>query len=266
MLGYLTVEEQLIYSAKIRLPSRFYDNKAKLQRVEETIAMLRLEKCRDTRIGDAQTRGVSGGERKRTAIGVELVNNSQLLLLDEPTSGLDAFAAVSVIENVRNAARERNLACVMTIHQPSWALLNLFDTVQLLAQGKVYYNGTPEDTIPWFASLGYDVPKGANPADYFITLAENPGKTEEGEKRIQDLIAAWATRPHAQTPSHGSDDTVAKTGSETPARTKAGEGMPDDDAVNREWPAPWLHELRVLTMRNYLSVVSSCPSACQIQK
>lgn len=70
MIGLLTVYEQLYFSAKMRLPNGLYENSAKKSRVEDIIQMLRLEKCRDTRIGDARTRGVSGGEKKRTSIGI----------------------------------------------------------------------------------------------------------------------------------------------------------------------------------------------------
>lgn len=69
MLGHLTVEETLAYAARLRLPDKLYTRDQKAQRVQDTIDMLRLQTCKDTRIGSSNTRGVSGGERKRTSIG-----------------------------------------------------------------------------------------------------------------------------------------------------------------------------------------------------
>ena len=96
-----------------------------------------------------------------------------LLFLDEPTSGLDSFAAALLVDNVSRIVKERNLACFMTVHQPSWAIFTKLDRVILLARGAVYYDGPPRDTIPYFRTLGFEVPEGSNPADYFIGIAEN---------------------------------------------------------------------------------------------
>ncbi|TKY89499.1 hypothetical protein EX895_002030 [Sporisorium graminicola] len=85
MFSALTVQETLQYSADLRLPNRLYNKHERQQRVQDSIAMLRLEKCRDTRIGGPNQRGVSGGERKRVAVGTELVADVSVLLLDEPT-------------------------------------------------------------------------------------------------------------------------------------------------------------------------------------
>ncbi|KAJ1802223.1 hypothetical protein LPJ56_007262, partial [Coemansia sp. RSA 2599] len=82
----LTVEETLGYAAKLRLLSSAYSPRQKADRVDTVIRHLRLEAARNTRIGDATTRGVSGGERKRVSIGTELLTDPKLLFLDEPTS------------------------------------------------------------------------------------------------------------------------------------------------------------------------------------
>ncbi|CEH14703.1 abc atp-binding protein isoform 1 [Ceraceosorus bombacis] len=254
MFGTLTVHEQISYSARMRLPDSMYDRQTKMDRVEDIIRMLRLEKCRDSRIGDARTRGISGGERKRTSIGVELVSDVSLLLLDEPTSGLDAFAAHSVVENLRNTTKEKNLSCLMTIHQPSWALLCLYDRIQLLAQGRVYYEGPPRETLAWFDSLGYQVPEGTNPADHYITLAENPGNTAEGAKRIDHLISAW----HERARSGASTPAVALTDASQTKRSSA--DLARDGEMYRHWPASWLSELAVLTERNWLQLIRDVPT------
>lgn len=249
MIGCLSVYEQLLFSAKMRLPSKLYSKQQKKDRVEEIMHMLRLEKCRNTPIGTTTARGVSGGERKRTSIGMELVSDAKLILLDEPTSGLDAYAAYSAVENLRRITKERELSCLTTIHQPSWSLLGLFDRVQLLARGKIYYEGPPSDMIAWFDSLGFEVPMGANPADHYITLAENWDNSGEGEQRVHQLIDAWAKR---QAPPSEESPAKSNSASET--------GAPQVENEFRHWPTPWLSEFSVLLYRNWLQLIRDVPT------
>lgn len=82
----LTVRENLMFSANVRLPADLTQDQRK-ERVTKTIEDLGLESCADTRVGDEATRGVSGGERKRACIGMELVLAPKILFLDEPTTG-----------------------------------------------------------------------------------------------------------------------------------------------------------------------------------
>lgn len=97
----MTVRECLIFAAKLKLQGT---DEEKLERVDEVIKDLRLSKCQNTKIGGSLVKGVSGGERKRTAIGVELITDPQLIFLDEPTTGLDSFTAASVMETLRALA------------------------------------------------------------------------------------------------------------------------------------------------------------------
>ena len=95
--------------------------------------MLQLEKCRDTRIGGLAIKGLSGGERKRTSIGYELITDPNLILLDEPTSGLDSSTAVRIISLLKKEA-ERGMTIIATIHQPSSDIFHLFDNLIVLDQ------------------------------------------------------------------------------------------------------------------------------------
>jgi ABC-type multidrug transport system ATPase subunit len=112
----LTVFETLMYSARLRLTDKM-TRKDKTDRVNAVIAALGLEGCRDTKIGDEQNRGISGGERKRVSIGIELVVDPRILFLDEPTSGLDAFNAFNAMETLKNLAKTENKIILLTIHQ-----------------------------------------------------------------------------------------------------------------------------------------------------
>ena len=91
------------------------------------IIELGLTKCASTRIGNSLIRGISGGERKRTSIGVELLTNPSLIFLDEPTTGLDSSTALAVIELLNDYAKFKNVNIISTIHQPSSEIFNVFD-------------------------------------------------------------------------------------------------------------------------------------------
>lgn len=200
------------------------------------------------------------------------MSDVSLLFLDEPTSGLDAFAANLLVRNVSEVVKTRNIACLMTIHQPSWNVFCALDRVILLAKGAVFYDGPPRDTIPWFESLGYTVPEGTNPADHFISIAENAEKNEEGERRVQALLDAWAE--HLRERGAGtSQDTLR-------ADSQAGEmGMSDKERhargekelqkqrdrreIRTSWPLPWYKEFYLLFTRAFLEIVSGIqPNSC----
>jgi ABC-type multidrug transport system ATPase subunit len=100
--------------------------------VEKIIEKLRLWKCANTKIGGALIKGVSGGERKRTSIGVELITNPYMIFLDEPTTGLDSFTASVLVDIFRELANEgKTIIC--TIHQPTSEMFQNFDKLMLLA-------------------------------------------------------------------------------------------------------------------------------------
>lgn len=93
LFGYFTVREALTFAARLRLKISEADQD---KRIDKLIDDLGLEKCKDTQIGTVLKKTISGGERKRTAIGVELITDPSMILLDEPTSGLDSFMAKSI--------------------------------------------------------------------------------------------------------------------------------------------------------------------------
>jgi ATP-binding cassette subfamily G (WHITE) protein 2 len=99
----MTVRECLEFSAKLKLTGTL---ESKLARVDKIIDELRLAKAQNTKIGGPLVKGVSGGERKRTSIGVELITDPNLIFLDEPTTGLDSFTATSVIETLKDLSKK----------------------------------------------------------------------------------------------------------------------------------------------------------------
>lgn len=131
MNGRLTVEETLFYAAELRLPSNM-SSKEKQNRIDDVIQKLGLDKCRHTIIGDPMKRGISGGERKRTAVAIELLTRPRLLFLDEPTSGLDSVTAASLCGLLRDLAHSGQCTVITTIHQPQTKIFNMFDDLILL--------------------------------------------------------------------------------------------------------------------------------------
>ena len=113
--GVLSPRELFEFACKIRTN---YD-KAQMDKVVKSIIKhLGLTECADQQIGGIFGRGVSGGERKRTSIGYELITEPTLLLLDEPTSGLDSSTALRIVKLLK-AESEKGMAVMATIHQPA---------------------------------------------------------------------------------------------------------------------------------------------------
>jgi ABC-type multidrug transport system ATPase subunit len=181
-------------------------------------------------------------------------------VLDEPTSGLDAFAAANAIELLKNISRERQIAVLMTIHQPSFAVLSLFDKISLLARGAVYYNGPPHIAEAWFESLGYGTPKGVSPPDHYITMAEAFEKTPEAEARVLGLLSAWAERGEAFVASYEKDYPASSSiDGHSPSNTiDAKRDVEQHAGAERDqasWPTPWHKELAILTHRVWLQLI-----------
>lgn len=141
-------------------------------KVLEVIQFLGLGHIMDNPIGDVETRGVSGGERKRVNIGMELVASPSILFLDEPTSGLDSATSLEVCKLLKQIAQEQFLTVAAVVHSPSPHAFGQFDDLLLLGSGgRVVYSGPRDEASHYFESIGYPVPEDESPADFFIALA-----------------------------------------------------------------------------------------------
>lgn len=134
-LGTLTVRETVAYSAQLRLPGREVKGV-----VEGALEEMGLMDCASRPIGNWHLRGISGGEKKRLAIALEVLTRPPLLFLDEPTSGLDSAAAFFVTLTLRQMTREGRTV-VASVHQPSSEVFALFDDLCLLSGGQAVYFG-----------------------------------------------------------------------------------------------------------------------------
>ncbi|XP_046901590.1 broad substrate specificity ATP-binding cassette transporter ABCG2d isoform X3 [Hypomesus transpacificus] len=120
-------------------------------------------------VGTQLIRGISGGERKRTNIGMELIMDPSVLFLDEPTTGLDASTANSVLLLLKRMANQGR-TIIMSIHQPRYSIYRLFDTLTLLVNGKMVYHGPGKNALDYFADIGYTCEPHNNPADFFLDV------------------------------------------------------------------------------------------------
>ncbi|XP_020696495.1 ABC transporter G family member 14 [Dendrobium catenatum] len=167
---HLTVTETLIYTALLRLP-RSLTRAEKEEKARRVVVELGLGRVGDSVVGGPKVRGISGGEKRRVSIGLEMLLNPSLLLLDEPTSGLDSTTAEKIVGMLRRLAVEDRRAVVVTIHQPSSKLYYMFDKVILLSEGSPIYHGRAVDALGYFGSLGFAALGAVNPAELLLDLA-----------------------------------------------------------------------------------------------
>ncbi|XP_019188946.1 PREDICTED: ABC transporter G family member 28-like [Ipomoea nil] len=189
--GNLTVEENLWFSAICRLPAKLVKAE-KVLVVERVIESLGLQNVRDSLVGTVEKRGISGGQRKRVNVGLEMVMEPSLLILDEPTSGLDSSSSQLLLKALRREALEGVNIC-MVLHQPSYTLFNMFDDFILLAKGGlVVYHGPVKKVEEYFAGLGIHVPERVNPPDFFIDILEGIEKlSPDIGFNYKDLPLKW---------------------------------------------------------------------------
>ncbi|XVF38962.1 hypothetical protein REPUB_Repub20aG0148200 [Reevesia pubescens] len=181
----ITVEESLIYSAWLRLPSDI-DSKTKADFLNEVLETIELDEIKDSLVGIPGVNGLSTEQRKRLTIAVELVANPSIMFMDEPTSGLDARAAAIVMRAVKNVV-ETGRTVVCTIHQPSIHIFEAFDELILMKTGgRIIYSGSlghhSSRVIEYFQNIP-GVPKikdNYNPATWILEVTSKSAEAETG--------------------------------------------------------------------------------------
>lgn len=195
LIPTLTCSEMLMYSAELKLPKLSSKEQRKLL-VDEIILTLGLKECKDTLIGDKKHKGLSGGEKRRLSVGLQLISNPSVLFLDEPTTGLDNYNAYLLCKSFQHIAKRLNKTIIMSIHQPRADIFKLFDTVLILSKGKLCYGDSYSKIFSHFDSLGYRIPETkVNPADFFIDITSIDTRTKaqevESYERVESISNVW---------------------------------------------------------------------------
>ncbi|TVY36606.1 putative ABC transporter ATP-binding protein/permease [Lachnellula occidentalis] len=244
LLPTLTVRETLRYSADLRLPPPTTGEERR-KVVEEVILELGLKECADTRIGNHQHKGCSGGEKRRTSIGVQLLSNPSVLFLDEPTTGLDATSAFQLVRTLKSLAK-RGRTIITTIHQPRSEIWGMFDGLVILTRGSPVFSGKADDCLPWFMSLGMDLPAFVNPAEFLIDIAAVDNRSPELEMsssaRVEHLKHAWTVE---------SDKVYSALDEKPTAATRLKQEVVTRQTTNSRLHSPFIRQTRVLTSRTF---------------
>lgn len=198
----LSARELITYSAQCRLPAS-YTCAEITAKVDEVISSLGLWRVQHTPVGDEITRGISGGQKKRVSIGIELVANPSALFLDEPTSGLDASSAEEVTKILATLVKKGR--CVLTvIHQPRYDSFARFNKLVLLSVedniGRLCFFGPALAAHSYFGKLDPVLvcPKNSNPANHILDVIsgvfDHENKTSGDTKRVlkAQLPIVWA--------------------------------------------------------------------------
>ncbi|KAH8781222.1 P-loop containing nucleoside triphosphate hydrolase protein [Diaporthe sp. PMI_573] len=209
LIGSLTVRETLSFAS--RLSTGGLSAAERADRVDDVLSALGLRGQAGTLIGTPVRRGVSGGQRRRTGVGAQLMTCPRVLFLDEPTSGLDSAASLEVVRYLRAVARRDNLIIVASIHQPSTAAFNMFDKLLLLGSGQTHFFGPLSAVGPYYESVRRSLPLHVNPAEFLLDLVNvdfvggeggGDGGEEDAAAKAKERLAtmrhAWMRSPLAE--------------------------------------------------------------------
>ncbi|KAL3652118.1 ATP-binding cassette sub- G member 1 [Castilleja foliolosa] len=237
----LTVEETLMFAAEFRLP-RTLSRPKKLARVQALIDQLGLRNAATTVIGDEGHRGVSGGERRRVSIGIDIIHDPILLFLDEPTSGLDSTSAFLLVKVLQRIAQTGSLV-IMSIHQPSYRILGLLDKMIVLSRGMTVYSGPPSNLPQFFSDFGRPIPDSDNRTEFALDLIRELELSPDGTKSLVDFNKSRQTSLNSQK-QHQHDLSLKEAITASISRGKLVSGA-------TKFANPWWIELSVLSRRSF---------------
>lgn len=252
----LTVEETLMFSAEFRLP-RSLSKSMKKTRVQALMEQLGLCAVAKTIIGDEVHRGISGGERRRVSIGIDIIHDPIILFLDEPTSGLDSTSAFMVVNVLRKIARTGSIV-IMSIHQPSTRILGLLDHLIFLSSGNCVFKGTPRDLQPFFTDFGRPIPEKENRAEFALDTIREMESIPNGTSALVEHNKIWQEiekRRRESSPLNGGGGSLKEAISASISRGKLVSGSATGgSAVMKTFANPFWVEMGVLCRRGFLNM------------
>ncbi|KAK4563959.1 hypothetical protein RGQ29_006161 [Quercus rubra] len=145
----LTVREAMYYSIQLQLPDSMSKSEKK-ERAETTVKEMGLQDAVNTRIGGWGVKGISGGQKRRVSICIELLTHPKLLFLDEPTGGIDSAESYYVMSRIASL------------------VFQLFHNLCLLSSGRTVYFGHASAAVEFFTLSGFPCPIHQNPSDHFL--------------------------------------------------------------------------------------------------
>ncbi|XP_010676592.2 ABC transporter G family member 1 isoform X1 [Beta vulgaris subsp. vulgaris] len=172
LMATLTVREAIHYSALLQLPASMLKSE-KLATAEMAIQKMGLQDCSNNLIGGRTIRSISGGQKRRVSICMEILTRPQLLFLDEPTSGLDSAASYHVMRYIISLAKQEGITVIASLHQPSSEVFELFNKLCLLSYGKLVYFGSTPDAYTFFSVNAFPCPSMRNPSDHYLKIINN---------------------------------------------------------------------------------------------
>ncbi|KAF8690800.1 hypothetical protein HU200_041190 [Digitaria exilis] len=187
LMATLTVRETIYYSAQIQLPDTM-PVAEKLSWADDTIQEMGLTSAMDTRVGGRETKGISGGQRKRLSICLEILTRPRLLFLDEPTSGLDSAASFHVMSRIAGLAAREGMTVVAVVQQPCTEVFELFHGLCLLASGRTIYFGLAANATEESGERTVSKPSAADEAIETLVNAYSSSSTSENAKKQMDDI------------------------------------------------------------------------------
>ncbi|KAI9337953.1 hypothetical protein BDR26DRAFT_803813 [Obelidium mucronatum] len=196
MLQELTVRENVLHSARVRLP-RSWNEKKIQSHVDNVLLTLKLSHVAHSVIGDETTRGISGGQRKRVNIAMELAAAPLTIFLDEPTSGLDSTSALDATD-ILSSMSSLGITIIAVIHQPRIEIFEKFHNVIMVAPGgRVAYMGPVTKIKSYFRALGFEFQESANVSDAVMDILAGKGVNPAcagGKLGVDQVVELWEDR------------------------------------------------------------------------
>lgn len=167
--------------------------------------MFQLDSAASTKIGDEVQRGISGGEKRRVSIAEALSAWSSLQCWDNSTRGMDSSTALAIMKVLRSFATHQKVTTIATLYQTPDPILNLFDKILLLYDGREVFFGPRESAVVYFTGLGFGRPSNMSTAD-FLTSLTNPAEAVKlvrpdikyPPRTAEDFATLWARSKHSK--------------------------------------------------------------------